>query len=126
MASPTSEENMDIQAPPQPWARSEDDLLRRLAAAQALSLGATGRTGAESQGASDESVNQTWEEIAGQFEGRTAAQCASRYQKVLNPENVKGASPHLRTAPPPKIPKYRRASLVVPPRHHRRTAHQEM
>jgi hypothetical protein len=25
MASPTSEENMDIQAPPQPWARSEDE-----------------------------------------------------------------------------------------------------
>lgn len=110
LASPRSVETVDLpppppppnthppqaQAQPHPWARSEDDLLRRLAAARTLSLPAptkssTTETCVES---SDETLH-TWEDIASQFNGRTAAQCASRYKKVLNPENIKGAPyPH--------------------------------
>lgn len=91
MSSPTSEDAMDMYLPPQPWARSEDDLLRRLGAAHTLSSsgGGKGRAGGDTQASQDEAYH-TWEDIAVQFEGRTAAQCASRYQKVLNPENVKG------------------------------------
>jgi len=90
MASPTSEDYLETHAPPQQWARSEDDLLRRLATAHGLAHGTVGkgRASGDAQGMSDEM--QVWDDIASQFEGRTAAQCASRYQKVLNPENVKG------------------------------------
>jgi len=89
LSSPVSEETVDLHATPHPWAQNEDDLLRRLAAARAVATSSGKRMlGDMSTMLSDNSM--IWEDIANQLGGRTAAQCASRYQKVLNPENVKG------------------------------------
>jgi len=98
LSSPVSEETVDLHATPHPWAQNEDDLLRRLAAARAVATSSGKRMlGDMSTMLSDNSM--IWEDIANQLGGRTAAQCASRYQKVLNPENVKGAN-HVSFIPP--------------------------
>jgi len=87
--SPRSEstaETQQLEAPPaRPWASNEDELLRRLAVKAPPHAGhAPSRPGAPDSNA------QAWEEISQQFEDRTSSDCVNRWQKVLNPENIKG------------------------------------
>lgn len=70
------------------WVQSEDELLRRLAGGKVLSAAAR-RAGGRTSSYSHDNI-QAWEEISRHFTGRTALQCASRYQNVLNTENIKG------------------------------------
>lgn len=43
---------------------------------------------------------KNWKQVADFFEGRTDVQCLHRWQKVLNPELVKGPwRPEVRSAP---------------------------
>ena len=116
LGSPTSEETEPLCLPPQPWSRSEDDLLRRLAAAR--SLPPTCRSIDGMLSGLDEEEMQAWCDIASHFDGRTPAQCASRYQKVLNPDNVKGEPPSPPPPPPPhglSPPRSARGAAPAPP-----------
>jgi len=89
--SPGSESTIATQPAVMPWAKTEDDLLKRLTMSKALPKE---RKGGERRGAA--SANETtmpdhpWDAIAQRFEGRTAVQCQHRWSKALNPENIKG------------------------------------
>ena len=85
--NPDFEDNAGAHIDAFPWLRAEDDLLRRLAT-KALAQGGA-RRGPPRPGTLDPGLD-VWDEVAQQFEGRTALQCLNRWQQVLNPENIKG------------------------------------
>ena len=85
--STSSESTAETSLAIQPWVRGEDELLRRLAN-KALPQGGARRGGG--RGGPNDSNLHVWDEISEQFNGRTATQCINRWQKVLNPENIKG------------------------------------
>ncbi len=80
------------------WLREEDDLLQRLVS-ERRGLEAN-LTGGRARGASARAPprpldTSDWRDIAEHFEGRTAQQCARRYQKNHQAENIKGARPRI-------------------------------
>ena len=77
--------DMEVGMPPRAWAHEEDDLIHRMVSARAGSISRGGKAGAAQQLEACE-----WRQITGQLEGRSAPQCAHRFQKVVNPDNVKG------------------------------------
>ena len=83
---------------PRPWTRDEEELLRRLALAKA---GPAAKRGPGKAVAVQLDLHD-WREIAEQFDDRSAMQCSHRFQKVNNPDNVKGTS--ARTVEPPRPP----------------------
>jgi len=78
----------DADDAPRSWTREEDELLRRLtfakAGPQAKARGAGKSTPAPTL------ETREWRQIAEHFDDRSAMQCAHRFQKVINPDNVKG------------------------------------
>jgi hypothetical protein len=74
---------------PRPWTREEDELLRRLVAAK---MGPQAAKRGPGKAPAAQLETREWRQIAENFDNRTAMQCAHRFQKVANPENVKGAS----------------------------------
>ena len=73
-----------------PWTKDEDDLLRRLAMEKAGPQPASRRGVAKPPAPMLEM--KAWREIAEEFDSdRTAQACAHRFQKVLSPDNIKGA-----------------------------------
>lgn len=72
-----------------PWSREEDERLRRLALAKAGPQPSSRRGVARPPPPQLEM--SAWCEIAESFDDRSAHQCAHRFEKVLNPESVKGA-----------------------------------
>ena len=70
-----------------PWTGQEDDLLCKLAAAHSGPPSA--KTGGKAPAA--QLHMDDWREVAEHFDDRTALECANRYRKFLNPENIKGA-----------------------------------
>lgn len=93
----------DADDAPRSWTREEDELLRRLtfakAGPQAKARGAGKSTPAPTL------ETREWRQIAEHFDDRSAMQCAHRFQKVINPDNVKGA-----------CARFEYPSSVLPPR----------
>ena len=72
---------------PRPWSKDEDDLLRRLALSKVHPSAAKQQRG---RSAPPQLEMRAWREIAEHFDDRTPLHCAHRFQKVINPENIKG------------------------------------
>ena len=112
-ADDVSGDEADGDDAPKAWTRDEDELLRRLT--QAKSGPPTpGRRGVARPPAPALDI-RAWREIAEHFDDRTAAQCASRYQKTLNPDNVKGARPRRVTHSAPPFQSTVHLTLARPP-----------
>jgi len=85
-AEQTTTPDADADDAPRPWERDEDDQLRRLVLAKA---GPQAKRG-PGKAAAPQLETREWRQIAEQFDDRSAMQCAHRFQKVCNPDNVKG------------------------------------
>lgn len=78
---------LDTEDSPRPWTREDDELLRRLVVARGgpqVARRGPGKTPTPQLDARE------WHEIAEHFDDRSAMQCAHRFQKIVNPDNVKG------------------------------------
>lgn len=85
---PYDPDSTDGSLLPRAWTRDEDDQLRRLALARIHPTAASRMQRGRS--APPQLEMRAWREIAQHFDERTPLQCAHRFQKVLNPENIKG------------------------------------